>query len=167
VRHGLDVHAALGRGNDGDAADRAVHQHREIQLAFDVAAVLDVEPFHGAARVARLLGHEILAQHRRSMRADIVGGLGYADTALAARIVLEVTLAASTGMDLRLHHGDGATQLAGDIHRLVFGVSDAALQNRDGEFGQEGLGLILVDIHGVLSFGTACEKRGPSVFKRN
>jgi hypothetical protein len=24
-----------------------------------------------------------------------------------------------------------------------------------------------VDINGVLSFGTACEKRGPSVFKRN
>jgi hypothetical protein len=60
-------------------------------------------------------------------------------------------------MDLCLHHGDGATQLAGDIHRFVFGVSDAPLQNRDGEFGQEGLGLILVDIHGVLSFGTACD----------
>jgi len=166
MRHGLDIHAALGRGDDGDAADGAIHQHRQVQLAFDVAAVLDVEALHGAARRAGLLGHQVLAQHRRGLRADVLGRLGDADTALALRIILEVALAAPTGMDLRLHDRDGPAQLAGDVHRLVFGVGDTALQQGDGEFGQERLGLILVDIHGVLSLGRRLN-RGPSVFKRN
>src|SRR5216683_5233042 len=50
-----------------------------------------------------------------------------------------------------------SAQLAGHVHRLVLGVGDAAPEQRDGKLGQQGLGLILVDIHGVLSLGTACK----------
>jgi hypothetical protein len=40
----LDVHAALGRGDDRDAAGLAVDQQREIEFLGDVDAVGDVEP---------------------------------------------------------------------------------------------------------------------------
>ena len=63
VRHRLDIHAALGRGDDRDAAHRAIDQQREVELAFDVAAFLDIEPLDGLARWAGLLGHQVVAQH--------------------------------------------------------------------------------------------------------
>ena len=40
----LDVHAALGRGDDGDAAALAVDQQSEVEFLGDVDAVGDVEP---------------------------------------------------------------------------------------------------------------------------
>jgi hypothetical protein len=36
VRDLLDVHAAFGRGDEGDAAGLAVDQHREIEFLGDV-----------------------------------------------------------------------------------------------------------------------------------
>jgi hypothetical protein len=39
----LDVHAAFGRDDEGDAAGGAVDEHREVELLLDVRAVLDVE----------------------------------------------------------------------------------------------------------------------------
>ena len=151
--HRLDVHAAFGRGDDGDAADRAVDQHREIELAFDVAAFLDVEALDGLAGRAGLLGDQVMAQHGRGVLADFLDRLRDAHAALAVGIVLEAALAPAAGMDLRLHDGDGTAELAGHVHRLVLGIGHAALEQRDGEFGQQGLGLILVDIHENLLLG--------------
>ena len=44
VRHLLDVHAALGRGDEGDAAGLPVDEQREVEFLGDVDAVGDVEP---------------------------------------------------------------------------------------------------------------------------
>ena len=45
----LDLHAAFGGGDQRDAAADAIDQQREIQLAGDVAAGLDIDAVHGAA----------------------------------------------------------------------------------------------------------------------
>ncbi len=165
VRHRLDVHAALGRGDDGDAAQRAVDQHGEVELALDVAAFLDIEALDRLAGRAGLLGDQLMAQHGGRVLADLLDRLGDAHAARAVGIVLELALAAPAGMDLGLHDGDRAAQLAGHVHRLVLGVGNAALEQRDGEFGQQSLGLVLVDVHGVLLLGTACKACASSQFQ--
>ena len=43
VRDVLDVHAAFGRDDDGDAAGLAVDQQSEVEFLRDVDAVGDVE----------------------------------------------------------------------------------------------------------------------------
>src|SRR5438270_10905056 len=96
----LDIHAALGRGDDRDAAHRAIDQQREIKLAFDVAAFLDIEPLHRLAGGAGLLGHQLVAQHGPSVGADLLDRLGDAYAALAVGIVLEAALAPAAGLDL-------------------------------------------------------------------
>ena len=63
MRDRLDVHAALGRDDEGDAADRAIDQDRQIELALDVGAVLDVEPVDLLAGRAGLLGDQRVAEH--------------------------------------------------------------------------------------------------------
>jgi hypothetical protein len=55
VRHFLDVHAALGGDDEGDAAGGAVHQGGKIKLAIDRRTVLDVEALDHAALRAGLV----------------------------------------------------------------------------------------------------------------
>ena len=163
VRHRFDIHAACGRRDNGNAAHGAVDQHREIELAFDVAAILDVEPLHRAPRLAGLLGDQVMAQHGGGAGADLVDRLHDPHATLALGIVLEPARPSAAGVNLRLYDGHRAAQLPRDVHRLVLGVSHAPFQQGDSEFGQQCLGLIFVDVHGVLSFGTKGQMRAQHV----
>ena len=158
VRHRFDVHAAFGRGDDGDPACGAVDEHRDIELALDVAAFLDIEALDRPADRSGLLGDQFVAKHGGGVGADLVDGLGEAHAPLAAGIVLEPALAPTTGMDLGLHDGDRLAQFAGNVHGLVLGIGDATLEEGDGVLGQQDFGLILVDVHGVLSLCYAVQE---------
>ena len=108
----LDLHAAFGGGDDGDAAGGAIDQEREIKFAGDVAAGFDVDAVHGATRGPGLFGDQRVAEHGIGGGADLFGRTGEADASLAVRVVCEMAGAAATGVDLRLHHVDRAGEFA-------------------------------------------------------
>ena len=71
-RHLLDLDAALGRADQRHPPGVAVDQQAEIELARDVAALLDIDPLDLAARRSGLMGHEVLAQQRARRGRDFV-----------------------------------------------------------------------------------------------
>ena len=152
MRDRLDVHAAFGRDDEGDAADRAVDQQREIELAVDVGAVLDVEAVDLLAGRAGLLGHQRVAEHLLGVGDHLLDRLGQPDAALGVGAeFLELALAAAAGMDLALHHVERAGQ------RLRRGLGLAGLEDgnafgdRRAERLQQRLALVLVDVHGAAA----------------
>ena len=87
VRHFLDVHAAFGGGDEGDARGLTVDQKGEIELARYPCAILDVDAVDLLARGARLLGHERApASMRFASFAASSTDFGAADAALFAGI---------------------------------------------------------------------------------
>src|SRR5690242_13264822 len=68
----LDVHAALGRGDDGDPAAFAVDEQRKVEFLGDVDAVGDVEPLDLLAVRACLDRDQRLAEHLCRVFADLV-----------------------------------------------------------------------------------------------
>ena len=91
----FDVHAAGGGGDDGHAAALAIERERQIDLALDVRARLDVHRFDRQAFGAGLFGDQALAEH--------VGG-GGAHRVEIARQLHAAGLAAATRMHLGLDH---------------------------------------------------------------
>ncbi len=102
VRDLLDVHAAFGRDDEGDARGFAVDQHREIELLVDRRAFLDVEPVDLLAVRAGLVRDQRRAEHAGRFLLHVVDRFDDLDAA---------GLAAAAGVDLRLHHPDRAAEL--------------------------------------------------------
>ena len=101
--HLLDVHAALGRGHDRDAAGGAVEGHAEVELVLDVQALLDEQALHLLALGAGLVRdqlHAEIALHGLLRRRRVA--LAHLDAA---------ALAAAAGVDLRLDDDDLAAGL--------------------------------------------------------
>ena len=150
VRDVLDVDAAFGRDDEGDARGLAVDQERKVELLVDVGAVLDVEAVDLLAGGAGLDRHEGGAQHLLGELGDFRGRLGDADAALVAgRSFLELALAAAAGMDLALHHIDRAGQRLGGGFRVARFKDRNALGDRHAELTQQRFGLIFMNIHMV------------------
>src|SRR5207248_298637 len=59
----LDLHAAFAGGHRHVAADRPIEGDAQVQLAGDVASLLDVDLPYPLALRARLVGDELHAQH--------------------------------------------------------------------------------------------------------
>jgi hypothetical protein len=128
--HRLDVHAALGREHDQRRAARAVSEDRGVELPGDVGALLHQHPFDPVAADRH-------AQDRRRRAPRLGAAVGGLD---AAR------LAAPAGRHLRLDHD--RTQLLGDRFRRRRRDGERRLRHGDADLPQEGLGRVLLEIHG-------------------
>jgi hypothetical protein len=136
----LDIHAALGRGDDSDTAGLAVDELRDIKLARDIAALLDIDLLDFLALRSGLVRHEAAAQQLVGAGHHLLHG---AADFHAAR------LAAAAGMDLGLHDPDRAIQLFGDGLGLRRIMGDIAARHRHAIAPQQLLGLIFVNVHGL------------------
>ena len=145
----LDVHAALGRGDEGDPPALPVDQQREVEFLGDVDAVGDVEPVDLLAVRPGLDGDQRVAEHLGGGRADLVERPREPHAALGVRAqLLELALAAPAGVDLRLHHVERPGKLRGRRDRLVDAHRRMAGRHRHAELREQLLGLIFVDVHG-------------------
>jgi len=136
----LDVHAAGGRGHECDAAALAVEQQRQVDLALDRAAGLDVDQVDRQSRRAGLGRHETLAEHRLRCRADVLHRPAELDAA---------GLAAPARVDLRLDDPDLPLQLTRRGDRLRRRRGHPALRHGHAVVGEDALRLVFVKIHGL------------------
>ena len=149
VRDLFDLHAALGRGDDGDSAALTVDEQREVELLVDVDAVGDVEPLDLLARGPGLNRHQRPAEHFGRMLAHLVDRMGEAHAALRRLAeLLEFALAASAGVDLRLDDPQRSGKLVGRVDGLLDAHRGVTGRNRYAVFREQFLGLIFVDVHG-------------------
>ncbi len=148
VRHLLDVHAAFGRGDERDARGCAINERGEIELAGNIDSVLDIDASNGAPRRAGLDGDESVPQHLLGELLGLARRLGEANAALVARRgLLELALAASAGMDLRLDHDGRRADPGRGLLDLVRAEGDEALAGLDAVFCEKVFSLMLVDVH--------------------
>ena len=148
VRHILDIHAAFGRNDQGDAVAGAVDQHREVEFLVDIDAVGDIKPVDLLACIAGLDRHQRVAEHLLGVGFDIGERMGQPHAALGIRAqFLELALAAPAGVDLRLHHIKRPGQLLCARNCLIDRQRGMARRNADAEFRQQFLGLIFMDVH--------------------
>ena len=146
---GLNVHAALSRDDEGDAAVLTVDQQGAVELPVDVGAVLDIEAVDLFAGLARLGGNQGVAQHFASVGHGFLDRFGQTDAALGVSAqFLELALAPATGVDLGLHDIERTGQRPGGSLGLVRRSDGHARRNRRAKALQNLLGLILVNIHG-------------------
>ena len=119
VRDLLDVHPAFGGDDDRDPRALPVDEHRQVEFLVDRRAVLDVEAVHLLAGGAGLMRDQRPSEHLARELLHLGGGLRDAHAALLARVLLlERSLAAAAGMDLRLHHPDGTAEFGRCLLRL-------------------------------------------------
>src|SRR5690606_7486794 len=159
--NGLDVHATLGRDDEGNAANGAVNQKRQVQLARNVGAVFDVETIDLLASLAGLLGDECVAEHVLGIGNDVLDRLGEAYTALGVGgEFLELALAATASVDLALHDIERAGKLLCSGFSLVSVEDYDAISDRGSVTLQQLLGLIFMNVHAEsLTF-----RRGPGQY---
>ena len=151
MRHLLDVHASFGRNHIGDARCLAIDQHREIEFLCDVGAVFDVETIDLLACRAGLHRHQSLAEHVLREACNFIHRLREPHAALRIRRqFLELALAATTGVNLRLHHIDRTGQRLRCGNRFVDCEGRRSRRHRHTEIFQDSLALILVNVHGAL-----------------
>ena len=107
--------------------------------------------FDDLARGARLMGHERAAQHLLGLGLRLFDGFRKTDAALVAGTgFLEMPLAATAGMDLRLHDPERSVQLA-RCRLGLLGLQDgASVADRRSVVAQESLRLVFMDIHAAI-----------------
>ena len=106
----FDIHAALGRGDEGEPRGRAVDQRGEIVFTVDGGAFLDVEAVHLFAVRPGLVRDQRRAEQPLGLALHVGDRFHHLDAA---------GFAASAGVDLRLHHPDRSAEFLGGLDGLL------------------------------------------------
>jgi hypothetical protein len=134
----LDVDAARGRRDEGNAALLTVEHEAQVDLARDFRTGLDVHAPDRQTLGTRLPRDQALSDHRRRGRAHGIEILRELDA---------TRLAASAGVHLRLDHPQRAAQRACGFDRLIRGTRNASARNGDAIVDEDLLGLEFVEVH--------------------
>ena len=125
-----------------------INQQGEVHLGFDARAVFDVDAVDLFAGLTGLLGHQCAAQHLLGFFSGFFNRFGQAHaTGFASAVFFECAFAATTCVDLRFHHPEWAVHLACFGFGLFRLQHNAAVGHRSAVAAQQGLRLILVDVH--------------------
>ena len=108
---------------------RAIDDDAQVQLAGDVAACFDQHLADRLAFGAGLNRDQRLAEQRFGDLGGLVGALHQLHAALR-RVFFDRSLAATAGVDLRLHHGDRAAELREGRGRFLRRAGDDAVAAR-------------------------------------
>ena len=128
----LDVHAAFGRRHDRNPCRATVHQNRNVQLAPDVAALLDVHPLHPPPVRPGLVRHQGAPQHLRRGLFNLPRRARQTHPAAGARLgLLETPLAAPARVNLRLHNPNRAAKTLRDREPVILRMRNASVQYVD------------------------------------
>ncbi len=148
MRHFLDVHAALGRGDERHPAGAAIDQQRQVEFLFDVGAVLDIEAVDLLARRTGLVGHQRVAQHGLHGVQRLLLREGEPHAALLASFLfLEFALAAPAGVNLGFHHPERPGKAVDGLLRVRQREHSHACRHGRPKFLEDGLCLVFMDIH--------------------
>ena len=135
--HFFDFHAALGGGQDGDAAGGAIHQEAQVEFPGDVHGLGEEHRADLAAFGAGLLGDQLHASHGLEQLRGLVGVRGELHA---------TALAAPAGVDLGLDDA-GAAEALRD-HAGLFGVLGHLPIGRGHlVLPKQLFGLIFMDVH--------------------
>ena len=137
----LDVHAPRRRCHKGNARAFAVDERREVELALDGRALLDIEAMHLLALRTGLMRDQDRAEQTLRLLAHLLVRFHQLDA---------TGLAASAGVNLRLDDEHRHAELARGLDRLLDRKGGVPARHRDAEFPQHRFGLIFVDVHADL-----------------
>ena len=140
VRHFFNVHAAFAGRDKGNLLAGTVGHDRHVIFFIDVCAVFYIETTHLLTFGASLVGFELHAQNLARQAFDVINGFSHFHAA---------TLAATTRVDLGLHHPDRAAQFLCGFHRFLDRKRWNAAGNGHAELTQDFLALVLVNLHEI------------------
>ena len=140
--HFFDVHAAFAAGHHRDLLRGAVGDGSDVILFLDVGAFFDQQATHLLAFGAGLVGLQLHAEDLARQLLHFFERAGQLDAA---------PLAATTGMDLGLHHPHRAAELLCSFGGFLHAERGVATRNRHAGCAQDFLALVLMDFHCGLS----------------
>ena len=138
----LDVHAAFAARHQAHALGAAIHHHAEVELLLDIRALFDQQAPHFLPLRTGLMRLEHHAEDLACMLFHFVDG---------SRKLYAAALAATAGMNLRLHDPHLAAQTVGRRDRFVDAEARYAAGGGDTELAQDFFGLVFVYLHLQLS----------------
>ena len=138
MRNLLDLHAAGGGRDEGDASALAVQGQRHVDLTRDVGAGLDVHPLDRQTFSGGLRRHQALAEE---LAGRCTHGVQVPHELHAARF------AAPAGMHLGLHHPDTAPHGARGRGGFLRACRHLTRGNADAVAAEQFLRLVFVKVH--------------------